>query len=208
MKLDEIKQPYDLVISLGGHCEPSYQIERLKLRRFSGPLDWMISHSLSHISLLIRKNFSDFMDFSNLSLVETEPGSPYYTVRDAINNCVSVHDFPIDKTLQESYSDVKSKLDRRANRFLQEINNSKSILFVRVMGDYKDVIDLHSSLSEKTKSNFNILLINHYEGNKISELDWGLNNICSINIPNELTRWQGNDACWDEILKGVTLVSK
>ncbi|WP_430000990.1 DUF1796 family putative cysteine peptidase [Metabacillus fastidiosus] len=44
-------------MSLGGHCEPSYQIERLKLRRISRPLDWMISPSLSHISLLIRKIF-------------------------------------------------------------------------------------------------------------------------------------------------------
>ncbi|MGG3891147.1 DUF1796 family putative cysteine peptidase [Metabacillus fastidiosus] len=148
------------------------------------------------------------MDFSNLNLVETEPGSQHYKVRGTINNCVSVHDFSNRKTLQESYSDVKSKLDRRENRFLQEINNSESILFVRVMGDYKDVIDLHSLLSEETKSNFNILLINHYEENEISELDWGLNNIYSISIPNELTRWQGNDACWDEILKGVTLVSK
>ncbi len=53
---------------------------------------------------------------------------------------------------------------------------------------YKDVIDLHTSLSEKIKSNFNILLINHYEGNEVSEMDRGLNNICLINIPNELIR--------------------
>lgn len=71
---------------------------------------------------------------------------------------------------------------------------------------YKDVIDLHTSLSEKIKSNFNILLINHYEGKEVSEMDRGLNNICLINIPNELIRWQGNDTCWDEILKGGALV--
>ncbi|MED4453901.1 hypothetical protein [Metabacillus fastidiosus] len=37
-------------------------------------------------------------------------------------------------------------------------------------------------------------------------MDRGLNNICLINIPNELIRWQGNDTCWDEILKGGALV--
>lgn len=207
MKLDEIRQSYDAIISLGSNCQPAYQLERMQLRNSSGPLDWMISHSLPQVSLLIRKNFSDFMDFDNLTLEGIEPGSPHYTVRDTVNNCISLHDFPIEKNLKDSFPEIKFKLDRRINRILEKFNNCKSILFIRVMGGYDDVIDLNISLSEKVKNKFNILLINYHESDQISEENWGLSNICSIKIPNDFTRWQGDDECWNKLFEGVKLVN-
>ncbi|WP_258833483.1 papain-like cysteine peptidase [Peribacillus frigoritolerans] len=57
LKLQDIKGSYDVIISLGSWCGPS-----LILRRFSFPLDWVVSNSLPDVSRILKNRFVGFMD--------------------------------------------------------------------------------------------------------------------------------------------------
>ena len=57
-----------------------------------------------------------------------------YCIKDTYYNCFSMHDFPInsEKDLKSTYPSFKAKLDTRINQFLEKINSSESILFIRI----------------------------------------------------------------------------
>ncbi|HWJ78777.1 MAG TPA: DUF1796 family putative cysteine peptidase, partial [Niallia sp.] len=57
MKLEEIKGSYNLFVSLGSWCGPSLNLRRHQLRKYSFPLDWSISNSLSDVNRLLRTRF-------------------------------------------------------------------------------------------------------------------------------------------------------
>ncbi|WP_160044040.1 MULTISPECIES: DUF1796 family putative cysteine peptidase [Paenibacillus] len=45
-----MKGAYDIIVSLGSWCGPSIFLCRRQLRRFSFPLDWMISNSVTDLT--------------------------------------------------------------------------------------------------------------------------------------------------------------
>lgn len=47
-------------------------------------------------------------------------------------------------------------------------------------------------------------MVNHTSVNKLLEVDWNINNVCSIELPNEEI-WEGNDGWWESIFQGITL---
>ncbi|MEC0258927.1 DUF1796 family putative cysteine peptidase [Paenibacillus lautus] len=53
VKLVDVKGAYDMIISLGSWCGPSVNLRQRQRRRFSFPLDWMISSSISDVTPVI-----------------------------------------------------------------------------------------------------------------------------------------------------------
>ncbi|MFG1732773.1 DUF1796 family putative cysteine peptidase [Paenibacillus sp. GM2FR] len=49
----DVKGAYDMIISLGSWCGPSVNLRQRQRRRFSFPLDWMISSSISDVTSVI-----------------------------------------------------------------------------------------------------------------------------------------------------------
>jgi hypothetical protein len=213
MHLNEIKKSYDLVVGLGSACDPALQLRRYNLRRFSSPLDWVVTLSLSDVSRLLKNRFKDYMTLSNMNLIEgtstvVEDGIPQhinsYFVKDFYYNVISVHDFPIidDQEWFATYPAFKAKVNPRIERFLEKITTSKSILFVRWAAKVEDVIELRSVLSEITKSQFNILVLCPDNGlESVKEAEWGLDKVCSIEVPNR----PSDNSIWDYVLKGISL---
>ncbi|WP_343929667.1 DUF1796 family putative cysteine peptidase [Peribacillus frigoritolerans] len=70
LKLQEIKGSYDVIISLGSWCGPSLNLRRHNLRRFSFPLDWVVSNSLPDVSRILKNRFVGFMDLKNMKQVD------------------------------------------------------------------------------------------------------------------------------------------
>lgn len=143
LKLQEIKGSYDVIISLGSWCGPS-----LNLRRFSFPLDWVVSNSLPDVSRILKNRFVGFMDLKNMKQVDgiasylddgdvvfSEGGKQQkaYFILDTYYNVISVHDFPMipNQDWTHLYPAYKEKLNYRINKFIEIISNSNSILFVR-----------------------------------------------------------------------------
>ena len=96
-----------------------------------------------------------------------------------------MHDFPInsEKDLKSTYPSFKAKLDTRINQFLEKINSSESILFIRIWGNRDEAVELQNVLSEITNKDFNILIVNFKEGiSNIVEQNWGISRVCSIEL--------------------------
>lgn len=219
LNLQEIKRSYDIVVSLGSSCLPTYHLKRWNLRSFSGPFDWVLSPSLSDVNRLLKNKLHDLMELENMSLIQgnhynllndnSEPKKRQtYEVKDTNYNITSVHDFPIIQNQDWSitYPSYKEKLNVRINNFLEKITNNDSILFVRTEANYEDTVELKSVLSQITDKNFNILLVNLVIGLKsVVEENWGLDGVCSIKCPHHQVVWYGNESIWKYILNGIKL---
>jgi hypothetical protein len=215
VKLEDIKQPYNLIASLGSACGPASYLRKYNLRRFSMPLDWVASMSLSDVNRLLQNRFGGYMNFENLKLIDgqahfveneiIQPTKSYF-VKDTYYNIISVHDFPVlpNQIWHANYPSFKEKLDFRIGRFIENIIHRKSILFVRWLADYHEVVELRSILSEITQGELNILIVNPVEGvTDVVELDWGLKGVCSVAVP---MRSENNNVIWDRILNGILLI--
>ncbi len=190
MNLEDIQKSYGVIVSLGGLCQVTNQIKRHNLRTFSGPLDWFYYPSLSDVNRLLQNRFKKFMKLENMviegsesyGLIESEFDNQIkwaeritYCIKDTYYNCFSMHDFPInsEKDLKSTYPSFKAKLDTRINRFLEKINSSESILFIRIWGNRDEAIELQNVLSKITNKDFNILIVNFKEGiSNIVEQNW------------------------------------
>jgi hypothetical protein len=101
-----------------------------------------------------------------------------------------------------TYPEVKQKFDRRIQRFLEKADRCQRILFVRTEGDFQDVYDLQTVITGLVRHDFRILLVKHASVNGIVELDWPLDKVCAVHLPNG-DIWEGNDYLWTLMLEGV-----
>ncbi|MFD1956046.1 DUF1796 family putative cysteine peptidase [Paenibacillus thailandensis] len=222
MRLEEIQQPYDYVISLGAACMPAFQLKMNNLRSFSGPFDWMGSPDAKDVARLLRNRFDKFMLKENMTIVETAFHntiddndnfviSHTYMLKDELNNIVSGHDFPVipGKDWTDGYPEFRVKIDRRINRFYDRLQNSRSCLFVRMSASYEDAVELRSALASVTGGQFNLLVINTMPNLSemiISPAGWELDNVCCVIIPETPGNWRGDYNVWRQLLGGITLL--
>lgn len=213
MNLQQIKGSYDEIVSLGSACNTAMKLREHNLRRFSGPLDWKVSVSLSDVNRLLKNKFKGFMELENLRLMDgsghgLDNGADLqpvksHVLKDTYYNVISFHDFPVlpNQNWAATYPAFKNKLQSRIDRFLEKISNSPSILFVRWAGSYEQAAELHSVLSGIVKGQFKVLILEPVEGFKgVMELNWNLNQVCAVRVPN----LPYDNSTWDYVLNGIT----
>lgn len=206
MKLKEIQKEYDVIFSLGNNCLPAMKLREHDLRRFAGPLDWVGSPNLSKVTNLLKHNFSRFLELENLRGIQYVSDTDIL-VLDELNHISFNHDFKTDRNTLDEFLDlplIKEKYERRIKRFQRTLEEKNQILFIRTEGTIEEVMELQTILKEKVKGDFSILLINHTDVTKITEIDWDLENVCVLELPNEEI-WEGNNHCWKEIFESISL---
>ncbi|MED1203451.1 DUF1796 family putative cysteine peptidase [Heyndrickxia acidicola] len=206
MSLEEIKGEYDAIFSLGHLCLAGLQLKKNQLRPFSGVLDWMGSNSLPDVNRLLKNRFAGFMDFKNLA-IRGYANEYNLLVEDEVYHIFSNHDFAADKntlTHLAAYPEVKEKFNRRIKRFLEKMETSKRILFVRTEGSFADVLELESVLSDLVKHDFRILVVNHTNVQGLVEKEWPVERVAVVELPNKEI-WEENDQLWKTILSDVHL---
>ncbi|AKP46215.1 MULTISPECIES: DUF1796 family putative cysteine peptidase [Bacillus] len=209
MSLEDIKGTYDSVFSLGDLCLTSIQLKKNNLRPFSGVLDWMASPSLSNVNRLLKNRFVGFMDLPNLRIIGYA-SDQLICVSDDGYQIVSNHDFEVGKnTLSHlgGYPEVREKFDRRIKRFLEKMETSKRILFVRTEGTFEEVLELESILSKMVKHDFRILIVNHTDVSGLTEKNWPIERVSVVELPNR-DIWNANDHFWKMMFDGVQLSGK
>ncbi|MFP7476802.1 DUF1796 family putative cysteine peptidase [Terribacillus saccharophilus] len=204
---DQIKGGYDAVFSLGDLCLGAIQLKKNGLRPFSGPLDWMGTPQLPKVKELFEKRFADFMLRENLRIIG-KATEQMLLVLDERNIIYSNHDFD---TMRNSlmqlpmYPQVKAKLDRRANRLLEKLLTAQRILFVRTNASLEETAELERVLRSIISNDFRILVVNHGPVSGIVEKHWPINNVYSVELPNDEI-WEGNNAQWAQLFHGVYLI--
>lgn len=207
MKLAEIKGEYNAIFSLGENCIPALKLRQFELRKFAGPFDWVGSPKLPNVTNLIATNFSNFLNKKNL-IVPQYASEEDLLVVDIAHHISFNHDFKTNVNTLQHLSDlpqVQKKYENRIHRFIDTLASAQHLLFIRTEADWLDTVVLEKVLSQLIRHNYTILIVNHTPVKGIVELDWKINNVCAIEIPNEEI-WEGNDALWEKIFQGITLV--
>lgn len=200
MDWNQNRGTYHAYISLGAMCQTAHQLNRLKLRKFSGPLDWFISFSSPKLSQLLNARFNGFMESNHLRLINIVDN--HYVLRDMKYQIDSYHDFPIPYNPNQLYPQFKDKLDRRMSRFLKTIKNGP-VCFVRTQTSSSEARLLEQTLYDISHKDFRMLIVNFHNqsGKGVIYEDWGLQRVSSVTIPSGRD-WRGSNHHWDLIMKG------
>jgi hypothetical protein len=203
MHINEIKRCYTAIFSLGQNCYPSIHLRRLGLRPFAGFLDWNLSHTLSGVNRLIKNDFHDFLLLKNLVFTSYWMDGKELAFLDTLYDIESVHDFtspPNTPTSLPSYPEIKEKYDLRIERFLENLNTSDWILFVRLGGTYSEIKELEEILEKKVSHHSHILFITE----TAIPVDPKLNHTCIIQTPIT-TELCLDDTFWNQLFEGITV---
>lgn len=123
---------FDLIVSLGEDCACSSYLRRFALQECSFPFDWLTNAALSMRIQLLENDFDIFLKKENLHMIPrpvvSDVHCDYY--EDKKTTLYFYHDFPIGIDLEESFSSVKEKYNRRIQRLYKMVNTSKKVLFV------------------------------------------------------------------------------
>ncbi|NEW04429.1 hypothetical protein GK047_00115 [Paenibacillus sp. SYP-B3998] len=205
MQLIDLSARYDMVISLGGNCQTAYQLDKNKLRTFSGPLDWVTSYSVPGIIKMLETRFEGYMDLSHMKVIGANPY--HYTVEDHFSGCVSYHDFPINNEADPfiTYSEFKIKLNHRIDTFYDRLANTNSVLFIRLSANMHEAINIRKALKTIVFVPFHLLIVNYTNLPYVLDKDWGLTGISNVEITEDIGRWQGHDNSWEYLLKSIAL---
>lgn len=125
---------YDLVISLGSNCHMASALKQMKITEKSYPFDWSdcdgdASERLLNKCNLIKNHFENAFNLEDF--VEYRCSDP--TMRGVKNSKTGIHythDFPWEKSVKDFFPEFLEKHQRRVNRLYDDVETSKSILFV------------------------------------------------------------------------------
>lgn len=219
MKLAEVQKPYDLFVSVGSACDPAAYLRVHGLRRFSMPLDWVVSNHLSSVTRLFEHGFAGYMELACMRLTdgsanhydeeappqENDAARPSCFVEDTRYGILSVHDFRIQAGLpwHADYAAFRDKTDRRIERLLRRLSNAGSVLFVRWAGRTEDAVALRSVLSGVVAGEADILVLQPAaDVSSVTDLELDAAGVCCVQVPNV----PADSAIWGRVLHGMSLV--
>ena len=129
--MKNIKEKYDLVISIGESCACSMSLRGARLQFASFPLDWVKGGKIVERARLIEADFSYFFNREDLEFVDDfdlKKGSKLYLNK--LTNIYFPHEFYNDRPIEKFYDEVLEKYKRRTRRLNERVAQSKRVLFV------------------------------------------------------------------------------
>lgn len=162
------------VISLGFFCSISLDLEKMGLRSFSGPFDWVISDNFRDVINLIDNHFEHFIEED---LLEQNIDNPYL-YRNTANGIRFYHDFDGYIPLHKQFEKVKEKYERRIKRFYEKV--CKPSLFIRyitdsvlcsdeidyILNNYEEILGILKRFNEQNE----LIVISHYANDRLFKL--------------------------------------
>jgi hypothetical protein len=205
LRRSQLTGAYRAIFSLGGNCQPAYQLRRLGLRKMAGPLDWFVSPSLDRLIPLLENRFAGWMERRHLKVLR--PLKVNYAVQDTVSGMVSYHDFPIAEGGGDplrTYPAFREKLDRRIHRLYGALAGPGPVLLVRIQAGQADTVRLKEALERIASAQIRILVVNESADGRETDDLWGLDGVCSVLLPKG-ENWTGSGEAWERLLSGICL---
>jgi hypothetical protein len=119
---------------MGGACNCSQVLRNLGLQVESFPFDWAASRNqfggFEERANLILNKFYHYLEFEDLEeLPPSNPHQGHLHIFNRYTKFIYPHDFNIGE-LADAYPETKSTFDRRAERLLRRLDESRKTLFV------------------------------------------------------------------------------
>lgn len=181
------KRRYDLVFGLGTACSCSETLRRAGLQLLSFPYDWITIATENPSDYVgdvvarareIANGFSGWLAKEDLCLAKTGHSAEKDVYNDIRRNLVFNHDFPAGSSLDAVLPSVRVKYERRINRLLALLAESKRVLVVRldrpdlpVRTEKDEALASLEVLSRAyPKATFDFLQLSYEEGRPIEEM--------------------------------------
>ncbi|MGG4342136.1 hypothetical protein [Paenibacillus lautus] len=115
-------------------------------------------------------------------------------------------DFPVlpHQDWTQTYASYKEKMNVRIRRFYEVLNNSRAVLFIR-WGEVNppEAALLHAVLSSFVPGTCNILVLQTmHDIQDVRELDWGIDGICTLQVPIDRPN---DEFIWNQAMEGLSL---
>lgn len=150
--MQDFVKNFDDIISLGNNCYPKMYLERyLNIKKEYDFFDYIGTPMWSIVKLL-KNNFNNLFIKDEFKLIKIWYDSSDCYVANSIYNFKFRHDLIEYPVKDDIYNHFKDKYQRRKNRFISKINNSKKILFVRLEEQLTNKI-IPENLKDKYKDN-------------------------------------------------------
>lgn len=192
-----IHKKYDIIYSIGRDCACASYLQQNGLRLTSGPFDWLTNAGFEDRFELMLNDFQYFLDKKDLKQMPkptqfpADKNNDYY--ENIKNNLYFWHDFPADKSFDETYPEVKLKYERRIKRFYENIKDKNRVLLVWFSQVHQTpdniVLELCNRFSEKMGKKIDFLIIEHQDG---------LNTAKKYMLSKNIERWQCHTTKFDE----------
>ncbi len=163
---------YDIVLPIGAGCPTAMTLSHHAMRFSSFPFDWLRVGSIDALASIFADRFKDFFALQDLRISNTETNEHHLVVDNTRWGYASFHDFPKGETLEASYPSISSKLDRRINRLVSQLDAGCNVMLLWI--DYPlEQAELSADKIQKAldkiqkaypKSQFSLLYIHNKEG--------------------------------------------
>lgn len=147
------EKKYDIVVSLGGNCSVAANLKQRGMRHFSLPFDWVFMEDARPVHYLIQGFPNRFRDFFVRENLERIPGNLHHPiiVADKLTGYRFPNHFFHDPILEEDYTRVQSKLQRRIDRLYTLTQAADRALFILTIAfpiSDETIIDLQKAIAK------------------------------------------------------------
>lgn len=200
----------DLILSLGSQCRPAHHMRKNFLRAWASPLDWMVNENLDVIIHLFKTNFEDF--FLSYERLHSDNQNTI-SVKDNINNILSVHHFFHNENLKIQAKRVNSQAIDRWKIIKEKIIHSQNIVFIR-SGNFNktkttEFLKKISELFNNNNKNYYFINVNSSNKLAIDELNFEKTiintslTIINYNINENACGAIGNKYFWTKMMRSI-----
>lgn len=124
----------EFAISCGNACRPAHNLRLNGLRKFSSPLDWTAYEPdvwflpLTDVRRVMRR------------WEEQEPRGKERSVTDTENGILILHDFSVERSVEEQMPEYRKKLERRSRRLREALARATTVGIAMSRPDGDDVL--------------------------------------------------------------------
>ena len=141
---EQLYHRVQFVISAGTACRSAFHIQRLYMRKFSSPCDWMMRYSLTDFLEVLASRGEQMFQLASIDPV-------IRGVVDRQNGMLSLNDFDCDSALEPQLPAFYEKMKRRAQNTIRQIEKSHCVGIV-----------MHRDVSRNELINFANALTTHF----------------------------------------------
>jgi len=131
-KLFVKRTAYDCVFSLGEGCFTAQALKNSRLRKFSGPFDWVGRSTFEKRIEFLTDDFRNFFNKEDFDFVLADHRNGAHSYANKRTGIFHIHDFSAKENFDSEFPAAKEKYERRINRLLNLIKSANRVLAVYV----------------------------------------------------------------------------
>lgn len=163
---------YDCVISIGAACFVPDALKHLKVRKFSGPFDWMYGSNVETRLKCVYDEFNNYFDYKDFEYLEVNKDNGKAIYKNKKTGIVYNHDFE-QGDFNKTFPPVAEKYKRRTKRMIDHLLTDNRVLLVFAefmnIGNVDEIIKTIDDLNYKYPAEIDFLYINNNKNIKLGD---------------------------------------